>query len=217
MTVAKSVIYDGFAQRQLMTGDTLAAAEVYPATIATTNVTYTGQQLASGFIARSPGGASVETIDTAVNILAAISGGLGNVGVQNGITFRCRVQVTTAFAATLTATANTGITVTLGVVNASSTKDFLITVTNGTPAQTVVANSTNASAVLTGMSLATTALLSPGMVITNAVVGTQGFTILSVQPGVGVTLSGNATSTAANQAFNFSPTITIQGIGQGLN
>lgn len=217
MTVAKSIIYDGFQQRQMQQGDLLAAAEQIPATIATNAITITGAQLANGIIQRTTTGAGTDTIDTAANVINALNGGIGNSGVQNGTTFRVKWIQNAAFAITVTATANTGVTVTLPTINASSVKDYLVTVVNGTPAQTYQANTTNASAVITGLSLAQTATLSPGMVVTNAINGLQGDTILSVQPGVGVTLSGNANATSATPvAITFSPVITLAGIGQGL-
>ena len=59
------------------------------------------------------------------------------------------------------------------------------------------------------------ATLTPGMIVTNAVAGTQGFTIVGVNIAAGtVTLSGNATSTnaAPGVAFSFSPVVTITGL-----
>lgn len=216
MSAVKSVIYDAGLQRPIAAGDTLLNGESIPATNANNAITVTGSMLTGGFIARSPTGAATDTIDSAANVIAAIQGGLGNQPVQAGSTFRVRWLVSTAFATTVAATANTGVTVTSGAIAASSWKDFLVTVTNGTPQQTIAGNTTNASAVVTGMSLAQTSALSVGMVVTNAVNGLQGTTIIGVQPGVGVTLSGNANATSTFPvAITFSPTITVAGIGQG--
>lgn len=216
MSMLKPVVYDNALQRQLTVGDTLSAAEVIPATIATNAITITGAQLMGGFINRSPGAAATDTIDSAANILLAISGGIGGQPVQNGITCRVRWLVTTAFATTVQSSANTGVTVSGGAIAASSWKDFLVTVTNGTPPQVLGGNTTNASAVITGMTSVQTALLSVGMIVTNAVNGLQGTTIISVQPGVGVTMSGNANATTTFPvAINFSPTVRVDGIGQG--
>jgi hypothetical protein len=41
-------------------------------------------------------------------------------------------------------------------------------------------------------------------------------TVLSVQPGVGFTLSANATATNNPVALTFSPRYTVLGLGQGL-
>ncbi len=213
--ILRPLVLDGTTSRPVQPGDVIGLGEAIPATIATTNITVTGTQLMNTFVNRSPGAAATDTIDTAANIIAAISGGLGTTGVQNGLTWRTNWLVTTAFAATLTAQANSGVTVTLGVVNASSVKEFLVTVTNGTPAQSFSVNTTNATAIITGLSYAQTSLLSPGMVVTNVAAGQQGNTIIGVQPGVGVTMSGNSNATTTI-TLNFSPTITIQGIGQRL-
>lgn len=215
--LVKPLISDGGINRQISAGDTVAGVEIYPATVVTTAITVTGQQLLAGLIARNPAAPATDTIDTAANIVAAISAGLGLTGIQPGTTFRCLWQVTTANALTVTATANTGVTVTLPTVNASSAKTFLVTIVNGTPAQVITGNTTNASAVITSMSAAETALLSVGMVVTNAVNGLQGAKILSVQPGIGVTLDTNANATSTSEvAINFSPVVTLQGLGQGL-
>jgi hypothetical protein len=168
------------------------------------------------FIARNPSAAAADTIDTAANIINALNGGIGNQSVQAGSSFRVRWLVSTAFATTVAAQANSGVTVTNGAIAASSWKDFLVTVVNPTPQQTIPANTTNGSAVVTGMNLQQTSLLSVGMVVTNAVNGLQGATITGVQAGVGVTLSANANATSTFPvALTFSPTITVQGIGQG--
>jgi hypothetical protein len=216
--LARNLILDGTTSRAIQPGDVLALGEIIPATIATAAITISGAQLASGFILRSPGGAATDTIDTAANILNTVSGGLGYSGLQNGTTWRTTWIVSTAQTCTVTAVANTGVTVTNGAIAASSVKDFLVTVVNGTPPQTFVANTTNASAVVTGLNSSQTALLSPGMIVTNAVNGLQGTTILSVQPGAGVTMSGNAnaTSVAPGVAIAFSPQISVYGIGQKL-
>lgn len=216
MSIVKPVIYDNGLQRPIAKGDTEVSGNYIPATVVTTAITVTGTQLTGRYILRNPAAPATDTIDTAANIIAAINGGVGGIPVPKGLSFLATWIVTTANALTVAATANTGVTVTRGTVNASSAKEFLVTVTNGTPAQTLVCNTTNASAVITGMSLAQTSRLSVGMVVTNAVAGCQGYTIISVQAGVGVTLSGTASSTNTAVSFNFSPTITVEGVSQGL-
>lgn len=217
MTIAKAVIYNGGLQQQIMPGDVLAAAEVIPATIVTNAITISAVILAAGFIQRTVTGAGTDTIDSAANIITGITSGFGLVGIQNGTTWRVKWLNNAAFVITVQATANTGVTVVNGTINASSVKEFIVTIVNGTPAATVTGNTTNASAVITGMDTTETGILSAGMIVTNAINGLQGTTILSVQPGVGVTLSGNANATSTTQVgINFSPVITVTGIGQGL-
>jgi len=216
MSVLKPVVYDGGMQRQVQQGDLVGGAEVLPATIATAGITITGQQLMSGYIRRSPAGAGTDTIDSAANIISAMIASMG--AVQNGTTFKCRWITSTAQVVTVTATANTGITVNLPTVNASSAKEFLVTVVNGTPAQTFVGMTVNATAVVT-IGSAQCALLSPGMIVTNAVNGLQGTTIVGINQAAGtVTMSGNANATSVlpGVAIAFSPVVTLDGIGQML-
>ena len=216
MSGVKPVVFADGMQRAIGRGDTVLKGEVIPATIVTTAITVTGAQLASGFILRNPAAAATDTIDSASNIIAALQGGMSGAQLQNGSTFRCRWLVTTASATTVAATANTGVTVTLGAIAASSWKEFLITLVNTTPQQTIGANTTSGSAVITGMSLAETSLLSVGMEVLNAVNGLQATKIIGINPGVGVTLSGNANATSTFKvAVTFSPVVTVQGIGQG--
>lgn len=220
MSILKTVVYDGFAERQVAIGDTVAATEVLPAAVAANTATITGAQLAGGFIQRTVTAGGTDTIDTAANIIAGTSSGMGSAGVQNGTTVRVRWLVTGAFAVTVQATANTGVTVTNGTVAAgaaTSWKDFLVTYLNGSPMRTAMVTTTNASAILTGMTAADTANVTVGMIVTNAINGLQGLTVLSVQQGVGVTLSGNANATSTTQvAVTFSPQVTLVGIGSGV-
>jgi hypothetical protein len=90
----------------------------------------------------------------------------------------------------------------------------LVTIVNGTPAQTVQANTTNASNVVTGLTSAQAALLSVGQVVTNAVNGLQGTTITAVNITLGtVTLSGNANATSSTPvAISFSPVVQLDGL-----
>jgi hypothetical protein len=215
--LAKPLVIDGGLNRAIFPGDTLVGGEVFPTTIATNAITITGQQLASGLIQRTTTGAGTDTLDTAANIIAAISSGIGTTGVPRGTTWRCKWVQNAAFAITVAATANTGVSVALPTINASSVKEYLVTVVNGTPAQQYQAATTNASAVLSGFTSTQLAALSVGMIVTNVVAGLQGAKIIGIDSGAGtVTMDTNATSTNASVTVNFSPVITLQGIGQGL-
>lgn len=216
MSVVKNVIYDGGLQRVMSLGDVLGAGEILPATIVANALTITGAMLQQPFIQRTITGAGTDTLDTAINIIAALSQGMNLVGIQPGTTWRIKWINNAAFVDTVTATANTGVTVVNGTVNASSVKEFLVTIVNGTPGLvTGAAVFTNGSAVVTGLLERETRNLSPGMVVTNAIAGVQGATILSVQANVGVTLSTNATSTVVG-SMTLSPVVTLTGLGQGL-
>lgn len=212
--LVKPTVYDGSLQRQVFPGDIVAGGELIPATDSGTTKSITAAVLAYGYILRNPGAAGTDTIDTAANLIAGLQAGLGTSGIPNGTTFKVRWIVTTANAVTVQATANTGVTVNRGTVAASTAKDFLVTINNGTPAQTFQMNTTNASAVVTGLSAAQAALLTPGMIVTNAVNGLQGTTILAVNASAGsVTLSGNANATSTTPvAVSFSPVVTLDGL-----
>ena len=222
--IFKPVIYDGSLQRQMYPGDVLGGAEIINATLTTAGSgTITAAQLTSGILSRTgPSGGFTDTTDTATNIIAAlianysyqqtpVTGISSGNAVQAGLSFRLRYVNTVAFAMTLAA--GTGVTIASGNVNASSVKDYLVQVTNGTPAQTFAVTQTNGSAIITGMTPFQTSLLSVGQLVTGS--GLSG-NIISIQPGVGVTLSANASSTLTLNAATFSPTVTMTGIGQGL-
>jgi hypothetical protein len=216
--MVKPTVYDGPVQRQVQQGDTVCAAEVIPAASSSTALTVTGQMLSQPFIQSNEGGAAAYTVDSAANIILSLSAGLGLLSIQNNTTWRLRHINTTAFVVTYAATANTGVTVSSGVVNASSVKDFLLTVVNGTPQQTYSATTINGSAQIGGLTQAQVATLTPGMIVTSASAGQQGTTILSVNISNGtVTLSGNANATnVVPISYTFSPVVTLTGIGQGL-
>jgi hypothetical protein len=224
MSVLKSVVYDGGLQRQVNPGDVVGGAEVVGALATVGAGTLTAALLTGGILNRTgPTGAFTDTTDTAANIIAALvanypystsaqNGLSSGVAVQAGLTFRLRYINTVAFAMTLSA--GSGVTITAnGNVSASSVKDYLLTVTNGTPSQVFAVSQTNGSAIITGMTQFQTSQLSVGMTASGS--GLSG-TIISIQPGVGVTLSANASSTLTLNAATFSPSVSIIGLGQGL-
>jgi len=212
--------------RNLFAGDLVATMEAVPAANAGTAVTLTGALLGLGMYLSSGATAVALTLDSAANIVASLAPQFGYnqnaslpagtptyTAIPNGTSFRFRVIASTANAVTLSATANTGVTVNRGVTAASSTRDYLITIANGTPAQTFAVNSTNATAVLSGLTQAQLVTLSPGMIVTNAVLGLQGTTIQSINIAAGtVTMSGNANATAIGSVVTFSPVIVVDGI-----
>jgi hypothetical protein len=211
--LAQPLTLDGNMPRLLTRGDVFCSAETIRATDTSTALTITGAILLNSVILCSPAGAATYTLDSAENIRAALQNAT-NAALVVGSTWRVTFVITTAQTGSVTSTANTGITVNRGSIASNGTKAFLVTVVNGTPAQTLVANTTNASAVITGMTLAQTSALSVGMIVTNSVNGLQGTTIIGIQPGTGVTLSGNAnaTSTAPGVAISFSPQFQIDGL-----
>ena len=202
------ISYDGGMQRTIARGDLLGAAETLTALTTAGAGALTGAILNSNIINRTgPGGAVADTLDTAPAIIAAIG------TVNHGDSWRIRYINTVAFAITWTGV--TGVTVTNGIVNASSVKDFLMTIVNATAQSIAACSLTNTSAIVTGMTAAQTAAISPGQLVTGTGI-TGGTTVLSVQPGIGFTLSANATATGSLVAVTFNPVVTCVGLGQGL-
>ena len=225
--ITRPIVYDPQGlMRNIFSGDLIATMESVPAANSGTAVTLTGALLAAGIYLSSAGSAPTLTTDTAANIVASLApqfgynqnasvpGGTPNYqAIPNGTAFRFRYIQSTAFAGTIAATANTGVTVNRGTIAASTSRDYLITVNVGAPVQTYAVNSTNASAVLTGLSSAQLATLANGMIVTNAALNLQAQTIISINTAAGsVTMSGNANATAIGTALTFSPVVTIDGL-----
>jgi len=216
----KALTRDNAMFRVANPGDTLATQESPFAITTVGNGTLAAASLLASIINRTgPTAAYTDTTDTAANLMLALSIPVSPVGlvttasplVQVGDTWRLRYVNTVAFAATIAG--GTGVTVTYPTVNASSVKDFLLTCTAGGEQTTATVSQTNGSAVLTGMSLQQTQLLSINQTVTGS--GLSGI-IISIQQGVGCTLSAAATSTLAINAATFSPSFTMAGIGQSL-
>jgi len=209
--------YDGAFERPMALGDLPANFDPIPPATNTTNTTLAvtaAMVLDNPVFVRTPAGVSTDTYPTAAALIAAMSAGLGRSDVPKGLSFRWRVINLSANLITGAVTANTGATMTRGNILASSTKDFQINITNGTPARTVAGLSTvNGSAVVSGFTEADLVLLSTGMVLTNAVANLQGQTILGINLGAKtVTMSGNANADTTLQSLSFSPTYTITGL-----
>lgn len=220
MSFVSNVVFDNSAQRVLVPGDIVNGNEAIQVNSTAGAATLTVQQILGPILRRSgPGAGFNDTTPTAEQIIQGIlqgsylgSGNLGPAGVPTGSTWRLRIINEVAFAETIVA--GTGVTLAGTTANAaSSIKDYLFTILNGTPTQVFAATTTNASAVITGLTAAQTQLLSPGMAVTGT--GIPGSTtVLSVQPGVGVTLSANATASGSLVALTFAPRVEMRAIGQ---
>ena len=212
------IVYDGFAQRKLQPGDLLCGKDpALPATDTTnTTFSYTAANILQNPVyVRNPAGVSTDTYPTADALISALMQGLGMAnGVPAGLSFKFRIINLSANLLTGAVTANTGATMVRGNVLASTTKDFLIQITNGTPAQSFTNLTTvSGSAVVSGFTAAQIALLSVGMIVTNAVANLQGQTIIGINAtALTVTMSGNANASAATNTISFSPTYTITGL-----
>ena len=221
--LTRPVMFDNAQMRALLPGDVVVGGEQISALTTAGAGTLTAALLIAGIIRRTgPAGVFNDTTDSAQNIINAIisayfvgTGAVSPAGVPIGTTWRLRYSNTVAFAGTVVAGAGVTLGVNTATINASSVKDFLLTVLNGTPTQVYAATTTNASAVITGLTQAQTQNLSVGMVVSGTGIQAAS-TILSVQPGIGVTLSLNATATATLVALTFSPSVQIDGLGQGL-
>lgn len=216
----RPAVFDGGLLRPLQVGDVLVGGETTTNTLTTAGAgTITAAMLTGGILTRSgPGAGFTDTTDTAANIVAALAGqanlNVGGYAVPNGTTDRLIYINTVAFAMTLAA----GSGVTLGAnvnIAASSVKDYLITVTNGTPPQIFAATVDGSTKVITGLSQTQTNLLSVGMAVTGTGIAASSV-IASIQPGVGVTLNNNTTVAGSLVALTFNPTITITSLGQKL-
>ena len=211
------LVMDGFAERKLQLGDLLCQFDPLPPATDTTNTTLAvtaASMVNNPVYVRNPAGVSTDTYPTADALISLLLQGLGlNRGLPPGLTFRWRVINLSANLITGAVTAHTGATMVRGNIPASTTKDFQIAITNGTPLRTVVnIASTSGSAILTGFANADIKALSIGMVVTNAVVNVQDQTIIGINAqNNSVTLSGNANATGFN-SFTFSPTYTITGL-----
>lgn len=221
MSLSAPMIWDGAMARPLQIGDIPVQNETQAQAIANAaGVTWTAAQALTTLQFRSgAAGVSDTTPDSASWISAMLNnaylaaGALSPNSVQSGTTYRLRVVSTNS--GILTIVAGTGVTLAgVTTIAATSFRDYLVTVLNGTAQQVYAVTTTNASAVVTGMSAAQTQNITPGMLVSGT--GIQaGSTVLSVQPGVGVTLSLAATATGSLVAVTFNPRIEFRGIGTG--
>lgn len=190
----------------------------------------TAAMIASAILSRTgPVGGFTDTVDTAQNIVNAFSGNtnsvisgvtFGNLFVpanvpQQGATWRWLYINGVAQALTLAVTLNGGVILgTNTALAASLWREYLWTIVNATTSSTVVASFTNASAVVTGLTTAQTNLITPGQVVSSVGNVTAGTTVLSVQAGVGFTMSANALATAVASA-SLLPQVTVAGLRSG--
>lgn len=174
--------------------------------------TWTAAQIAGGIIRRTgPVGGYTDTTDTSENIRQALEGLSGGACLGMSFLFIFLNDVAQAH----TFAAGVGVTNTGTVSTAASLKRvYNVSVVNDTPQQIFLASQTNASAVITGLTAAQTALLSVGMAASGTSIAASSF-INSIQPGVGVTLSVATTATLVNNAITFSPVINFEGLFAG--
>lgn len=212
--LAKQMVRDAGMPRQIAQGDIIGAAEGVGSALATVGAgTLSAALLVTNFLTRTgPTGAYTDTTDTATNIIAALN---GSNGIQAGDSYRFKYINTVAFAMTLAAGVGVSLVGGNTAVAASSVKEYLVRVTNATPTATVVGNIDGSTAVITGLDLTETSLLSVGQGITGTGIPAS-TSIIGIVPGVSITLSANTTVAGNNVAITSNPTVTITGLGQGL-
>lgn len=223
MSLVTPMVNDGGQVRSAVSGDLFNTGELVQTNSTAGAATLTAQQVVGGILNRTGPGANYnDTTPSAAEIVSALlsngnyqgGGAYAANGVQPGTTFRFRHINTVAFIATLVAGA--GVVLAGVTANAASSfREYLVTVLNGTPPQNYACTTTNGSAAVTGLSAEQTKNLTPGMAVSGTGIP-GGATILSVQPGVGFTLSANATATGSLVALAFSPRVEFRGIGSGL-
>lgn len=219
MSLVNSYVSDLGILRARMPGDLIATNELIAAGPVTVgNGTLLAANFAAGIITRTgPTAGYTDTTDTAANICAAIaaSAGLPAIGsIMPGATFRFRLINSVAFLLTMAA----GVGVTLGSnvnVAASSVKEYLISILNGTPLSVQAATLDGTTAVITGMTQRQTDQVSAGQLVSGTGI-TAGTTVLSVQSGTGVTLSAVTTAAGSAVQVTFSPRLRIDSLGQML-
>jgi hypothetical protein len=164
--------------------------------------TLAAASIGTGYLERTgPGGAFNDTLDTADNLMAA------NPQLSPGDAFEFLYRNTVAFAATLVAAEGAE----LAGAPASAVRRFLVSVLASARRQSFLATTTNASAVISGLTQAQVQTLMPGMGVTGTNVPAS-TTVLSVNSVTGtVTMSATATGTAQN-AMTFFPRYNVRGL-----
>jgi hypothetical protein len=152
MLVRPMVFGRGLTPDQVNPGDLVGAGEALLAGAISTvgNGTWTGAAIATGIINRTgPVGGYTDTTDTSTNILAALAGNSYAADIVPGTSFRLLFVNTVALAHTFAA--GVGVRSGTGTLStaASKVREYLVTVLNSTPQQTLQCNTTNASAVVT--------------------------------------------------------------------
>lgn len=220
MSLASPVVFDNGMARSMMPGDVLQSNENIQSITNAAGVTLTAAQILSPILIRSGAVTVSDTTPDANTWLAALTqntfvaaGATTPAGVQISTTYRIRYMNNNTGTLTIVAGTNVSLAGTTTIATVSF-RDYLVTVLNGTPQQVWAVTTTNASAVITGMTAAQTQTISPGQAVSGTGIA-GGSTVLSVQPGVGCTLSANATATGTLVAVTFAPRIELRGIGTG--
>lgn len=224
----------GLAHEEISGGDTLLVGDTVTAVAGVPGQVIPATALIAGYAFRSgPTAAYTDTLDTAANILTALSGNLpGNAGIV-GNSFKARIINSVAFIQTVTLGAGmiAGLG-TIATVAVSSFRDFLFTFVNEQlPVSLVCATNTGNNLVVFQLPANLAALpmgpnpgsvnIMPGASVTGVGIpaGTVVLGLVQGQGGLlGVTLSQNATVTnTLGVQLTFGPTLKVDGLGSGLD
>ncbi len=173
--------------------------------VVTNNITFTASDLLAGIIERNPTAATADLLPTVDQLVGACP------ELSVGDSFKFLVRMNTAFAETLTT--NTGWTLAgTTAIAASSVREYLVTMGATKRSQVYAANTTNASASITGLTDAQMATLQVGQAVSGAgIPAATTLTAINLTNGT-VTMSANATATGSLVSLTFSPTATCKGL-----
>jgi len=187
-------------------GDTIMdQTAIFPITTAGSGI-LSAAGMNSGIIERTgPGAGYADVLDTADVLMSVLQ------NVSPGDSFEFLFRNTVAFANTVAVSEGAELAGANTAVAASTVRRYLVTILATARRQSFLANTTNASAVISGLTQAQAQTLQPGMGITGTNIPAA-TTVLSVNSVSGtVTISANATGTAAN-AMTFFPRYNIRGL-----
>lgn len=222
MAGVKLMVRDQSLARNALPGDRILGSESFQ-TVSTAGAgTLTGANMLADVLVRTgPTAGFTDTLPSAADIINAIiantqysgSGAQTPNGVDPGTTLRIRYLNTVAYAGTLAA--GTGVTLSGSTgINASSVKDYLLRINNGTPQQVLAANTTSASSLCGGLTAAQLQLLTPGMNISGTGIP-SGAKVISQNLNGNLVMNTTATATGSLVALTFNPDVTLVGLGQG--
>jgi hypothetical protein len=168
--------------------------------------TLTAAAMGTGYVERTgPGAGYNETLDIADNLMAA------NPEFSPGDSFEFTYRNTVAFAATLVASEGAELAGGNTAIAASLVRRFLVTILATNRRQSFLANTTNASPTISGLTQAQVQTLQPGMGISGTGIGASAV-ISSVNAALGTVTATVNSSATASVAVTFFPRYNIRGL-----
>lgn len=221
MSMVRPAVYDNGIVRMTQQGDLIADSEAILTLTNAASQQLTGAQLTSGILLRTgPVAGYADTFPAATDLVAALlnnyylaAGAYSPSGLQQNMAFRLRVINSVAFANTVVA--GTGVTLGTNVNQAASSwKDYLITILNGSPAVVYTGNTTSGTATVTGLLPVALQNVTVGAIVTGTGIPAA-TTVIGIGTNNTITLSANATATNAAVALTFSPAYRVDSLGGG--